>query len=349
LIGIDIVITEKLDGSNSSITNKGVYARSHSDFSKNPWDKQMWNIWERIKNDLSDGVYLFGENMEGIHSIEYTNLDSYFYIFGVRDNNIFISWDEVEEYSYLLDIPTVPVLFRGVINSEKELIFLNGKTGEFNVYQFVGDNLISIGKDWSGTPFIRLWIWKKGDRFSSHEPPILEENKKLQETISVQTQQIDEIKTQLLLCKTSIKPTRALCLTNDILSPRSFDKVKKIFSDNGIVMYLENINKQPSEFPPMNAGSIYLFWPAQFILSEKKIYKIGKTRQTGNKRLSGYLKGSIRLCEFICEDPDKAEKELLLIFKDKFIPYTGIGGGNEYFEGNWKEMYTEILKYLNMR
>jgi hypothetical protein len=39
----------------------------------------------------------------------------------VRDNNIFISWDEVEEYSYLLDIPTVPVLFRGVINSEKEL------------------------------------------------------------------------------------------------------------------------------------------------------------------------------------------------------------------------------------
>jgi hypothetical protein len=180
-------------------------------------------------------------------------------------------------------------------------------------------------------------------------PVLLEENKKLQETISVQTQQIDEIKTQLLLCKTSIKPTRALCLTNDILSPRSFDKVKKIFSDNGIVMYLENINKQPSEFPPMNAGSIYLFWPAQFILSEKKIYKIGKTRQTGNKRLSGYLKGSIRLCEFICEDPDKAEKELLLIFKDKFIPYTGIGGGNEYFEGNWKEMYTEILKYLNMR
>lgn len=121
LIGTDVVITEKLDGSNSSLTNKGVYARSHSDFSKNPWDKQMWNIWERIKNDLSDGVYLFGENMEGIHSIEYTNLDSYFYIFGVRDNNIFISWDEVEEYSYLLDIPTVPVLFRGVINSEKEL------------------------------------------------------------------------------------------------------------------------------------------------------------------------------------------------------------------------------------
>lgn len=103
----------------------------------------------------------------------------------------------------------------------------------------------------------------------------------------------------------------------------------------------------PSEFPPMDAGSIYLFWPAQFILSQKKIYKIGKTRQKGNKRLTQYLKGSIRLFEFICEDPDKAEKELLTIFRDKFIPYTGIGGGNEYFEGNWKEMHKEIYNHLN--
>ena len=121
LIGIDIVIPEKLDGSNSSITKNGVYGRSHVDFSKNPWDREMWNIYYKIKNDLSDNVFLFGENMEGIHSIEYTNLTSYFYIFGVRDNNIWIPWQEVEEYSYLLDIPTVPILFKGRVNSEKEL------------------------------------------------------------------------------------------------------------------------------------------------------------------------------------------------------------------------------------
>ena len=50
LIGIDIVITEKLDGSNSSITKNGVYGRSHVDFSKNPWDREMWNIYYKIKN-----------------------------------------------------------------------------------------------------------------------------------------------------------------------------------------------------------------------------------------------------------------------------------------------------------
>ena len=42
-------------------------------------------------------------------------------MFGIRDNNIWIPWEKVEEYSYLLEIPTVPVLFKGIINSEKEL------------------------------------------------------------------------------------------------------------------------------------------------------------------------------------------------------------------------------------
>ena len=121
LLNKEIIITEKLDGSNTSITKYGVYARSHSDFSKNPWDIKSWEIWNRIKMDIDDDVYLFGEGMYAIHSIEYTNLDSYFYLFGVRDNNIWIPWSGVEEYSYLLDIPTVPVLFKGVVNSEKEL------------------------------------------------------------------------------------------------------------------------------------------------------------------------------------------------------------------------------------
>jgi hypothetical protein len=121
LLNIDIIITEKLDGSNTGMTKYGVYGRSHSDFTKNPWDIKSWEIWNRINNDIDDGVYIFGEGMYGVHSIEYSNLDSYFYIFGIRDGNIWITWDEVEEYSYLLDIPTVPVLFRGKVKTEVEL------------------------------------------------------------------------------------------------------------------------------------------------------------------------------------------------------------------------------------
>lgn len=121
ILGIDIVITEKLDGSNAALTIDGVYARSHGDFSRNPWDAEMWKIHNRIKRDIDEDMFVFGENLEGIHSISYSNLKSYFYIFGIRDNNIWVPWDNVEEYSYLVDIPTVPVLFKGIIDTEEEL------------------------------------------------------------------------------------------------------------------------------------------------------------------------------------------------------------------------------------
>lgn len=121
LIGREIVITEKLDGSNSGITKPGAYGRSHGEFTTNPWDVELRRLHSLIQNDIEDDVYIFGESMYAIHSIEYTNLYSYFYMFGIRDNNNWLSWDEVEEYSYLLDIPTVPVLFRGIINNGKDL------------------------------------------------------------------------------------------------------------------------------------------------------------------------------------------------------------------------------------
>lgn len=122
LLGTEIVITEKLDGENAGMTDEGVYARSHATFTTSAWSREVRQLHKmKVENMLGEGVFLFGENMEGIHSIEYTNLESYFYIFGVRDNEIWIPWEQVEEYSYLLDIPTVPVLFKGVVNSAKEL------------------------------------------------------------------------------------------------------------------------------------------------------------------------------------------------------------------------------------
>jgi len=122
LIGTDIIITEKLDGENTGMTNDGVFARSHATFTTSPWSREVRQLHNlKVRGNLSEDEFLFGENLEGIHSIEYTNLKSYFYIFGLRDNKIWVPWKSVEEYSYLLDIPTVPVLFKGVINTEKEL------------------------------------------------------------------------------------------------------------------------------------------------------------------------------------------------------------------------------------
>jgi hypothetical protein len=121
LLGIEVVITEKLDGENCGITKPGVYARSHATFTTSAWSREVRVLHDILKHDLSEGEYLFGENMEGIHSIEYLNLTSYFYLFGIKFNDSWYSWKEIEEYSFILNIPTVPVLFKGIIKDYSEL------------------------------------------------------------------------------------------------------------------------------------------------------------------------------------------------------------------------------------
>lgn len=133
LIGKEIIITEKLDGENSCLTHNGVYARSHATFTTSPWSLKVRQLHDIIKKDIYDDIYLFGENMQAIHSIEYTELTSPFYLFGIRQNDIWFSWDKVEEFSYLLDIPTVPVLFKGKVDTIKQLEtltkeFVSGKS-----------------------------------------------------------------------------------------------------------------------------------------------------------------------------------------------------------------------------
>ena len=102
-----LILTEKLDGQNNCFNKHGVFARSHTAPTKHPWDKPLIERWQLIKNDLND-LEIFGENMYGIHSIGYKKLESYFYVFAVRENDQWLSWEEVKFYANLLDFPIVP-------------------------------------------------------------------------------------------------------------------------------------------------------------------------------------------------------------------------------------------------
>ena len=62
---------------------------------------------------IPDNIQIFGENMFGIHSIEYDGLESYFYIFSIlEDGSSWLPWDKVKELSEMLGIPTVPEVAR---------------------------------------------------------------------------------------------------------------------------------------------------------------------------------------------------------------------------------------------
>jgi len=102
-----LVLTEKLDGQNNCFNKYGVFARSHTSPSIHPWDKPLRQRWELIKSDLKD-LEIFGENMYAIHSVGYQKLESYFYVFAVREKDQWLSWEEVKFYASVLDFPTVP-------------------------------------------------------------------------------------------------------------------------------------------------------------------------------------------------------------------------------------------------
>ena len=104
-----LIHTEKLDGENNCLSRYGVFARSHATPTESAWSKQIRTHWQQIKNDLGD-LEIFGENLYAIHSIEYQNINSHFYVFGVRENNRWLSWEETKFYARILDFETVPEL-----------------------------------------------------------------------------------------------------------------------------------------------------------------------------------------------------------------------------------------------
>lgn len=116
-VGHEVVVTEKLDGENTSIYRDGCHARSidgrhHS--SRN-WVKALQ---ARIGHEIPDGWRLCGENLYARHSIPYDELDSYFYLFSVWDeHNVCLSWDETLEWADLLALPTPRLFWRGIWDS----------------------------------------------------------------------------------------------------------------------------------------------------------------------------------------------------------------------------------------
>lgn len=105
----DLIHTEKLDGENNCLSKFGVFARSHAAPTTSPWTENLRRFWQLVKHDLGD-LEIFGENLYAIHSIEYRKLEHHFYVFGIRQHEHWLGWEETQFYAGLLDLPTVPVI-----------------------------------------------------------------------------------------------------------------------------------------------------------------------------------------------------------------------------------------------
>jgi hypothetical protein len=85
---------------------------------------------------------------------------------------------------------------------------------------------------------------------------------------------------------------------------------------------------------------IYLLREREFIKTNESIYKIGKSRQENLERAKSYPTGSELVLQITCLDCDMIERELKIQFKNKYIHKKELG--NEYFEGNHKDMIQDI-------
>lgn len=112
LLDCEVVITEKLDGECTSMYNDKIHARA-VDGRFHPSQSWVRNFWSKIAHDLPYGTRVCGENVFARHSLNYTNLDTYFYGFSVWEFDRCLAWDETIEWFQLLDITPVPVLYRG--------------------------------------------------------------------------------------------------------------------------------------------------------------------------------------------------------------------------------------------
>jgi len=109
----DIVVTEKLDGECTTMYPDHFHARS-LDSRHHLSRDYVKGIWGRIKFLLPQGWRVCGENMYAKHSIFYTALTDYFYVFEIyNEDNVCLSWDDTMIHAAIWGLKTVPQLYRG--------------------------------------------------------------------------------------------------------------------------------------------------------------------------------------------------------------------------------------------
>lgn len=114
-----VVVTEKLDGENTTLYRDYIHARS-LDSRHHPSRAWVKALQASIGHEIPEGWRICGENLYARHAIAYQDLSSYFYLFSVwNENNCCLGWSETEEWAAMLGLELPVVLYRGIWNEDK--------------------------------------------------------------------------------------------------------------------------------------------------------------------------------------------------------------------------------------
>ncbi|WP_228976549.1 RNA ligase family protein [Streptomyces sp. DH12] len=114
--GREVVVTEKLDGENTTLYADGLHARS-LDSAHHPSRAWVKALQARVGHAVPAGWRVCGENLYARHSLAYDALDGYFYGFSVWDGRgRCLDWDRTVVFLRGLGVPVPRVLWRGVFD-----------------------------------------------------------------------------------------------------------------------------------------------------------------------------------------------------------------------------------------
>lgn len=133
--GRRIIVTEKMDGENTTMTRNKCYARS-IDSGRHDSRSMVKSQWADIRHDIPENWRVCGENVYAKHSIHYTNLKSYFLGFSVwRYNNVCMDWGNTSVWFKLLGITPVKVFYDGIFDESMLINMAKGlNTSEVEGY-----------------------------------------------------------------------------------------------------------------------------------------------------------------------------------------------------------------------
>ena len=120
--GREVVVTEKMDGENTTMYKDHVHARS-IDSRYHPSRTRVAALHAEIRYKLQDNQRICGENMFWVHSLVYTKLKAYFLMFNAWEDSTCLSWDDTKLLADKLGLTLVPELYRGTfdVDTIKEL------------------------------------------------------------------------------------------------------------------------------------------------------------------------------------------------------------------------------------
>ena len=112
--GKRVIVTEKLDGENTTLYTNYYHARS-VDSKNHPSRNWAKSLHSKFAHDIPEGWRLCCENLYAQHSIAYTGLESYLYGISVwNEKNVCLSWDATLFWFELFELPAVPVIYDGI-------------------------------------------------------------------------------------------------------------------------------------------------------------------------------------------------------------------------------------------